>query len=90
MATPTPSADLTAVNLISYGNSQRIYSYKSNDTALQVETAGYFNEVNPKLDVGDIIIGATDLDGTPTLRHYLVSANSGDITIVRSGATAVT
>ena len=65
------------------------YSYHTNDDAAAVETSGYFNGAAALFSKGDIILAALDIDGTPALRSYVVSANDGaTVTITRGTATA--
>ena len=54
-----------------------LYLYVSNDTLATIATANYFDPVIDQLVVGDIILVAADLDGTPAHNTYLVSGNTG-------------
>lgn len=63
--------------------------YVTNDDRAAVEGTGYFNAVARQVPKGSVIHCSIDLDGTPELLTYLVSANTGTVvTIVRSKAAA--
>lgn len=68
------------------GNIKNVYHYATNDDAPTVEGAGYFNAESGKLGVGDVIVVSGDNDGTPFLKNYLVSANSGGVVAVKPEA----
>lgn len=59
------------------GQRNTIFHYSTNDTHAVVIGANYFDPAAAFLQVGDIIMASCDLDGTPTLRQYMVSAISG-------------
>lgn len=60
----------------------------TNDDAATVEAATYFDGLIDVLQLGEKISARLDLDGTPTLRTYLVSANDGThVTVVRENAS---
>lgn len=81
---------------ISYGSGTTIkqlqdWDLATDDDAAAVETSGYFNALAADMKVGEIIVGRLDLNGTPELRFYLVSANTGSaVTIKLATATADT
>lgn len=95
MSTPTPAA--TARGLVTNatkgavsgsGGALQTHDYVSNNTKVQIETAGYFNTVRDLLKVGDTINVAGDLDGTPFISAYVVAANTAgqDVTITEMAA----
>lgn len=53
------------------------YHYTTNDTTTLVEGAGYFRTASPSLRTGDTVLATCDMDGTPAVRMYLVSAVDG-------------
>jgi hypothetical protein len=57
-------------------------SYSTNDTAVTVEGAGYFNAAVKDLPLGSQIFVAGDLDGTPFQKTYVVSANNGSVVTI--------
>lgn len=63
------------------GSVKKLFSYVTNDDAATVQAAGYFNSVAAQFSVGDVIIASLDLDGSPLMKNYVVTAAS---------ATAVT
>jgi sulfite reductase alpha subunit-like flavoprotein len=72
------------------GETRAIHTYLTNDDAAAVETSDYFLAMGYKFKVGDVIIASLDLDGTPTLRFYVVAtASTSGVTITRE-TTAVT
>ncbi len=67
-----------------------VWMLATNDTAADVQTSGYFNSFVAQLQLGDVIIAALDLDGTPAGRMYLVTAKSATaITVAPFQATAI-
>lgn len=75
---------------ISYGSGASIkqlqdWEYASNDDVATVETASFFDDIADEAKVGEIIKARLDLDGTPVLRHYIISAiTSGVVTVTRA------
>lgn len=49
----------------------------SNDAAAAVEASNYLDDAADALNVGDIIFAALDIDGSPVLKNYIVTAISG-------------
>lgn len=75
---------------VSYGSGANIkqladWDLATDDDVAAIETGGFFNELAADMKVGEIIRARADLNGTPVLRHYMVSANSGTVvTIVKA------
>lgn len=69
----------TKLALLAYGDGRSIWSYRSNDTAAVIDSAGYFNNAADQLNVGDIIYVSADEDGTPAYGHMIVNANNGSV-----------
>ena len=66
-----------------------LFHYATNDTQATVAGSNYFNSAAGVLVKGSIIFVSGDLDGTPALRTYMVTANDGTtVTIALSTATA--
>lgn len=59
-----------------------LWHYATNDAAAAVEAAGFFNSMANDLPVGSIIFASLDLDGTPTAKQYVVTANTGTVVTV--------
>lgn len=59
------------------GSRKKIYHYATNDADTAVEAGGYFD--NTDMNLGDLVIASLDVDGTPEVKHYIVSAGTGDI-----------
>lgn len=61
------------------------YSYITNDTVADVNTAGYFNSASSILGVYDSIRAVVDVDGTPAVYDLIVLSNSGGVVDVSNG-----
>lgn len=77
---------------ISYGSGATIkqlqdWELATNDDAAAVETTGYFNSLATSMKVGELIHARLDLDGTPQLRTYMVTANDGSVVTIARGLT---
>lgn len=59
------------------GNTYAIAAYFTDDAVATVAAANYFNAAAALLPKGSQITVAFDLDGTPGVRTYMVSANTG-------------
>ena len=79
---------------VAYGTGANIkqlqsWDFATTDDAATVETAHFFDPLVAEMNVGDVIQARLDLDGTPLLRNYLVSANDGThVTVTLAVATA--
>ena len=63
-------------------------TYHTNDDAATVETANYFNDLAPDLQVGDFILAGLDLDGAPAMKNYMVTAVTASTVTVAPQTTA--
>lgn len=52
-------------------------TYITPDAAAVVEAAGYFNAAAARLPKNTVIQAVMAADGTPVLKHYVVTVNSG-------------
>ena len=90
MATPDPAvqpANFRTVAAASPGATPGLHVYGTDNTAGEVETAGYFNPVKPWLNVGDIVLVSYDTDGSPGAYVYAVATiPAGDVTITAGSA----
>jgi hypothetical protein len=70
-----------------HGNSDfpRIWTYKTNDLAADINTSGYFNPAAADLTVGDLIYAFLDADGTPEGMLFVVNGNTGTVVDVTNG-----
>jgi len=79
---------------VSYGTGANIkqlcdWDLSSNRDVATIETPGYFNDLATVLQKGEVLYGRVDLDGTPMLRNWIVSANDGtNVSITRESDTA--
>lgn len=64
------------------GSVKSIWHYATNDTDTQVEGAGYFNSAYTNFAQGDLIMCSLDVDGTPEVKHYIVTSATGATTVV--------
>lgn len=58
------------------GSRKKIYHYATNDADTAVEADGYFDTTD--MNLGDLVIAALDVDGTPEVKIYVVDAGTGD------------
>lgn len=80
--------DVTGFNVIGgqskRGRGPQMFSYKTEDTAATVDTAGYFNDVLNLLEIGDVILRVTTSSGAlSTVGHHVVvnkSTTAVDVT----------
>ena len=58
------------------GSAKKLWHYATNDIDTVVEANGYFD--GTAMNLGDVVIASLDLDGTPEVKVYVVSAGTGD------------
>lgn len=58
------------------GSRKKIYHYTTNDADTVIEANGYFDATD--MNLGDLVIAALDVDGTPEVKIYVVDAGTGD------------
>lgn len=58
------------------------WHYAGNDDTAAVAAAGFFNSIADDAAVGDVICCSLDLDGTPMLRNYMVTAIAAGVVTV--------
>lgn len=73
----------------SAGTMRSLHGYVTNDDAAAVETSGYFDTVAARVKSGDQLQVSLDLDGTPSIRTYVMTNTANVITIARE-TSAVT
>ncbi len=64
------------LSVLAYANGFTLWHYTSIDTAITVDTTGYFNSAADMVRVGDMVMANTDTDGAPSSGIYLVNANA--------------
>lgn len=66
------------------GDAPQMFSYKTEDSAADLDTAGYFNEVRHMLEIGDVILRVTLSSGALSTTGFHVvkdkSATAVDVT----------
>lgn len=62
-----------------------LWTYKTADTAADLNTAGYFNDAAADLTVGDLIYAVTSSGGTIVAALYYVLSNDGSTVDVNDG-----
>lgn len=70
------------------GSIKALYHYATNDAAGVVETTGYFNSLVGQVSVGDVVFASLDLDGTPALKNYIVSAVTASVVTIAAQVTS--
>lgn len=82
---------LTHIGAIGTGGTsvRSFWSYITNDDAATLETANYFDDFLAEFRVGDQIIASIDLDGTPTIRVYVVTSVTTHVSISRETTVVV-
>lgn len=71
-----------------YGNIS-FFNHVTNESAAEVQAAGYFNDVANLFEDGDIVTSVVDYDGTPNLvTHRITKPETGDITVAVDGDDA--
>ena len=66
-----------SLSVLAYANGFTLWHYATIDLAIDVDTAGYFNDAAGLLRVGDMIMANVDTDGTPQSGIFVVNANDG-------------
>jgi len=69
--------DSKNLSVLAYANGFTLWHYTTVDTAVTVDSAGYFNESGDMLRVGDMVLANADTDGAPTHGVFVVNANAG-------------
>ena len=62
-------------------NPNRVWTYQTDDTVATVVASGYFNNATEELRFGDIIVAATDQDGTPDMTTVVVTSATAAATV---------
>lgn len=68
--------------VLATGSPAGLWHYMTNDDGATVIAANYFNGAAAYLGKGDVIIGSLDIDGTPTLKNFIVTSNDGSTVAV--------
>ncbi len=63
------------LSVLAYANNFTLWHYTTKDASVTGE--GYFNKAADMLRVNDLIIAASDTDGSPETAFYVVTANDG-------------
>lgn len=72
----------TAANLLLVSNqTPQVFKYSTNDLLNDVVASGYFNSATAKLQKGDLILVAGDLDGTPFTTQVTVNSATAAATV---------
>ena len=64
------------------------FDYRTDDAAATVETAGYFNGAARIFKVGDVTRATMACGGTPVLKSYVVTGNTGTVVTIALQSTA--
>lgn len=79
------SKPLTGFGTATLKGAPSVWSFATNDTLATVNTAGYFNDVAKHVNIGDLIYGVCDTDGTPAPALFYVNANALGVVDVADG-----
>lgn len=79
---------LDTSDLVAFANgskTRRLHYYATNDTLANLVAANYFDSAYKQFAVGDLILCALDLDGTPATQLLAVTAISaaGVVTVAQ-------
>lgn len=82
----------TAANLtlISGAKRPRVWAYWTNDLLNAVVASGYFNAAYAGFTLGDLILVAGDLDGTPFTTQLTISSATGAATVTTTDLASAT
>jgi len=67
------------LSVLAYANGFTLWHYTTIDTAVIVDTVGYFNTAADMVRVGDMMMANVDTDGIPGSGIFLVNANSAGV-----------
>jgi hypothetical protein len=67
------------LSVLAYANGFTLWHYGTTDTAVDVDTTGYFNSAADMLRVGDMIIGNVDTAATPQAGIFVVRSNTAGV-----------
>ena len=79
------STGLATIGASKKGNAPSMYSYATADTAADVNTSGYFNNLSDTLAVGDIIFVRSSTGGTQVVSIMYVLTNASGVVDVTDG-----
>lgn len=63
------------LSVLAYANNFTLWHYTTIDASVSIE--GYFDKAAEMLRVNDLIIAASDTDGSPETAFYVVTVNDG-------------
>ncbi|MDD7908676.1 hypothetical protein PUV47_01995 [Pseudovibrio exalbescens] len=70
------------------GSVRNLWGYVTADNLATVGAAGYFNDFAEWMTKGDQLMVTCDVDATPVLRHYVVTAvSASSVTIAPQNVT---
>ncbi len=64
------------LSVLAYANNFTLWHYTTTDAGVSID--GYFDKAADMLRVNDLIIAASDTDGSPETAFYVVTANDGN------------
>ena len=71
--------DSNNLSALTYANGFTLWHYKTPDTAIDVDSAGYFNPAAGMLRVGDFIFANASITGTMESGVFIVGSNTGGV-----------
>jgi outer membrane protein assembly factor BamB len=67
------------LSALAYANGFTLWHYKTPDSAVTVDTSGYFNGATTMLRAGDFIMANTNTGGTVQSGMFIVRSNTGTV-----------
>lgn len=81
------SYDAQNLSVLAYANGFTLWHYATDDTAAQVDDAGYFDAAVDMVRKGDMILANVDQDGTPGAGLFVVTSNAdGEVDVANMTA----
>lgn len=78
------------LSVLAYANGFTLWHYTTEDTAVVVDTEGYFNAATDMVRVGDMVMANVDTDGTPASGFFLINGNtSGTVDVADMTAVGI-
>ena len=71
--------DASNLSALTYANGFTLWHYRTPDSAIDVDTSGYFNEAASMLRVGDFIFANANVDASIESGVFIVAANTGGV-----------
>lgn len=74
----------------SRGKAPQMFSYITADALGTIDTAGYFNDISDKVEIGDVIMTIVTSSGTPATAGFMIVQSNASGVVDVSDASALT